>query len=130
MKNIRHLMVASKGCPQPPIRQHNNKIYVTTTNITAWSPKLPYDRTRKPQLTFSPPLSLPLSPRLPSLSHCPPDSPPSIFLSSEKQFVLNKLPWLNKICALSLSPSLHTYIWMGGWVTWGGGWHGEGYTYF
>ena len=87
MKNIRHLMVASKGQAQPPIRQNNNKIYVTTTNITALPPKLPYDRTRKPRLTFS-------------LSPCPQHSP-SIFLSSsEKQFVLNKLPWLNKVCSL------------------------------
>ena len=88
MKNIRHLMVASKGHvtnTNSAVQQQN--IRHNHTNTTALPPKLPYDRTRKPRLTFS-------------LSPCPQHSP-SIFLSSsEKQFVLNKLPWLNKVCSL------------------------------
>ena len=89
MKNISHLMVASKGCPQPSIRQHNNKIYVRTTNITALPPTLSYDRTRKPWLTLS----------LPSLSL-------SLSLSGHHSLPLS----------LSLSLSLSTHIHMDGWV--------------
>ena len=67
MKNIRHLMVASKGhgtttnsaAQQQNIR-YNHQYY-------ALPPKLPYDRTRKPRLTFSPALSLSPCP-LPSLT--------------------------------------------------------------
>ena len=71
MKNIRHLMVASKGQAQPPIRQNNNKIYVTTTNITALLPKLRQNE-KATAYILSSPLSLSLSlsplPLSPSLS--------------------------------------------------------------
>ena len=102
--------------------RHNHQFSSTTTKYTAQQPILRLDRqsyrtTEREShglLSLSP-LSLPVS--LPSLT-IPHTLPPSIFLSSsEKQFVLHKLPWLNKICSLSvpltlshsLSLPLYTY---------------------
>ena len=113
MKNIRHLMATSKGqgtttnsAEQQQNIRHNHQYYGFTAKATA-------RQNEKAMAYFLPPL--PVS--FPSLT-VPHTLPPSIFLSSsEKQFVLNKLPWLNKVCSLCPHHSLSHHIWMGGWVT-------------
>ena len=84
MKNIRHLIVASKSRAQPQLLRLDRQSYCTTER------EIPH-------------LSLPVP--LPSLA-VPHTLPPSIFLSSEKQFILNKLLWLNKVCSLSVPLTL------------------------
>ena len=80
--------------------RHNHQFGRTTTKYT-WQPPIlrlyrqscrTTERESHGLLSLSPP-SLPV----------PQTLPPSIFLSSsEEPFVLNKLPWLNKVCSLAV----------------------------
>ena len=94
--------------------RHNHQFGRTTTKYTSQPTILrlyrqSYRTTERENhgLLSRPPPSLPV----PTTSLPVPHTlPPSIFLPSVKQFALNKLPWLNKVCSLSVPLTLSLSI--------------------
>ena len=100
-------MVASKGhgtttnsAEQQQNIRHNQQYYGFTAKATL-------RQNEKTTAYFLSPPSLPVP--ITSLP-VPHTLPPSIFLPSVKQFALNKLPWLNKVCSLSVPLTLSLSI--------------------